>query len=136
MELEIKELRKLIEEQGKLIKEQGKVIDILQRNALVNQNKLKKYKESLVGIYELTLGTFKRLLARANDFDEETFNIIQWLGYTDIWCIECLTKFKTSDCIKYPGTAPLCPNCMKLKNEIKPVKLDKFAGSLKAKSHQ
>ncbi len=129
METEIKELRKLIEEQGK-------IINILQRNALVNQNKLKKYKESLVGIYELTLGTFKRMLARANNFDEETFNIIQWLGFTDIWCIECLTKFKTSDCVKYSGTAPLCPNCIKLKNENKPVKLDKFSGPLKAKSLQ
>jgi len=87
-------------------------IAFLQRTALDTRNKFRNVRIATSGIYQLTLGMFKRLLSRANGVDEKTFNIVECFKYEEIWCAECLEKFDTSTCKNYTGSAPTCPACL------------------------
>lgn len=108
-----------------MIKQQEQ-IKFLERLEQDTRNKFKIVRNATSGILELLLGMFKRLLSRANDVPEPEFNILQWSCYDEIWCVECLTKFKINSCKNYTGSAPTCPVCLPI------VKLEKLQLSSKA----
>lgn len=130
---EIKQLKANDSKKDEIIAKQKADIAFLQRGLLDTRNKLSKVRNATSGMYELNLGMFKRLLSRANGTPENKFNILQWLEYSEVWCVECLEKFKVSSCKNYTGSTPTCPICLpsvKLeKLQIVSANLQAFAGS-------
>ena len=121
----VETLEKFARQKDDLIAKLQHDIQMMQRVMLDQKNHLNTLHDASSGIYQLFLGMFKRLLARANRVDEKDFNIIKWMGLVEIWCIDCFRKFDVNQCRNYTGSAPTCVIC---RNDDKNLSLESFAG--------
>lgn len=129
---EIAKIKDELKKKTEIIEKQAKIVDILQRNALVSQNKIKnlsdsfeKHKDAIhdihdelkiiknavSGAHETNLGFLKRILANAAKEPVDEFNIINALSLKQVWCVECLQKFAVAECRAYTGSSPICLKC-------------------------